>query len=151
MILDLKKLFITENMSVPFSYSLDLADIEFSGEFPLKQPVNISGEVKNKAGLVRLHLDISFSYTAGCDRCTKDCTNTYNVSFDRNLATRIEGEESDSILTVPGYKLDLDELCRDEVILNIPMKHLCAEDCKGICLSCGTNLNEGQCSCSQSN
>ena len=148
MVLDLKKLFITENMATPISCSLDFADVEFSGEFPLKQPVSVNGEVKNKAGLVRLHLEICFGYTAGCDRCTRECTNTYTVIFDRNLATSIEGEESDSILTVPDYKLNLDELCREEVILNVPMKHLCSEDCKGICFTCGKNLNEGECSCS---
>ncbi|MGB9809870.1 MAG: YceD family protein, partial [Caldanaerobacter sp.] len=33
------------------------------------------------------------------------------------------------------------------VILSLPMKFLCKEDCKGLCPICGTNLNYGSCSC----
>lgn len=149
MILDLKKLFVTENMSLPISYSLDLSDVEFAGEFPLKQPVSIEGQVKNKAGLVTLSVNVSYSYTAPCDRCTKECTDENSFSYVRNLATHIENEDSDSILTVPDYKLNLDEIFRDEVILDVPMKHLCKEDCKGICFGCGQNLNDGECRCSE--
>lgn len=148
MILDLKRLFGTENGSLPISYSLDLSDVEFSGEFPLKQPVNIVGEVKNKSGLVTLTLNVNYSYTAPCDRCTKECSEERSLSYVRNLATHIEGEDSDSILTVADYKLNLDELCREEVILDVPTKHLCKEDCKGICFGCGQNLNDGECRCS---
>ena len=148
MILDLKKLFVTENMCVPIAHSLDLSNVEFSGEFPLKQPVSIVGEVKNRAGLVSLSLEINYEYTAPCDRCFNECTAKYTVDFNRNLATHIEGEESDSILTVEDMKLDLDELCYAEVVMNIPMKHLCSEDCKGLCTQCGKNLNDGECSCS---
>ena len=42
-------------------------------------------------------------------------------------------------------KLDLDELVYSEVVVSVPMKHLCKEDCKGICEKCGKNLNEGEC------
>jgi len=34
-----------------------------------------------------------------------------------------------------------------EVILDLPSKHLCKDDCKGICFKCGKNLNEGECDC----
>ncbi len=149
MILDLKRLFGTENMSLPISCSLDLSDVEFAGEFPLKQPVSIEGQVKNKAGLVTLELNVSYCYCAPCDRCTKECSEEKSFSYVRNLATHIEGEDSDSILTVPDYKLDLGELCREEVILDVPTKHLCSENCKGICFGCGQNLNDGQCRCSE--
>ena len=44
-------------------------------------------------------------------------------------------------------KLDLNELVYSEVIVSLPMKHLCKDDCKGICVKCGKNLNEGRCDC----
>ena len=67
--------------------------------------------------------------------------------MNKSLAPSIEGEESDSILPVPDMKLDLDELVYSEVVVSVPMKHLCKEDCKGICEKCGKNLNEGECGC----
>ena len=39
------------------------------------------------------------------------------------------------------------ELVYSEVIVSLPMKHLCNEECKGICFKCGKNLNEGECDC----
>lgn len=44
-------------------------------------------------------------------------------------------------------EIDLDDLTREQVILNLPMKPLCDEDCKGICPTCGVNRNETQCDC----
>ena len=44
-------------------------------------------------------------------------------------------------------KLDLDELVYSEVIVSLPMKHLCSEECRGICFKCGKNLNDGDCDC----
>jgi uncharacterized protein len=31
--------------------------------------------------------------------------------------------------------------------LNLPVRFLCKEDCKGVCTKCGKNLNEGECEC----
>ena len=37
----------------------------------------------------------------------------------------------------------------EELLMNMPMKILCREDCKGICNRCGANLNEGTCHCEE--
>jgi len=46
-----------------------------------------------------------------------------------------------------GDELDLQELLREQVMLNLQMKPLCDEACKGICPKCGKDLNTGTCSC----
>jgi uncharacterized protein len=46
-----------------------------------------------------------------------------------------------------GEELDLTEISKEQVLLNIPMKPLCGEGCKGICPRCGANLNEKACGC----
>lgn len=147
MIIDLKKIFVNENSSLPIEFSLDLSDVEYMGEFPLKKPVTIQGTVSNKASLVRLEAQISYEFEAGCDRCGQPTVATHNVNINKSLAASIEGEESDTILLVPDMKLDVAELLYTEVIMNLPMKHLCSENCKGICSKCGKNLNEGDCGC----
>ena len=48
---------------------------------------------------------------------------------------------------IDGYNLDVDKLVFGEILLLIPGKTLCKEDCKGLCLRCGANLNEGECGC----
>lgn len=147
MVLDLKRIFVNENSSLPIEYALDMSNVEFSGVYPLKKPVKISGTVTNKASLTVLSAVITFEYSAPCDRCGTETAREYTVKIDKSLAPSIEGEESDSILPVPDMKLDLDELVYSEVVVSVPMKHLCKEDCKGICEKCGKNLNEGECGC----
>lgn len=58
-----------------------------------------------------------------------------------------EEDNDDYILVDESFKLDLDELLRSDILLELPYKYLCREDCKGLCPSCGKNLNEGPCSC----
>ena len=147
MVIDLKHIFVNENSTLPIEYSLDLSNVEHSGSFPLKKPVEFSGTVSNKAGLVRFEATISYIYEAECDRCGEDTAKPVTVKGDKSLATSIEGEDSDTILLVPDMKLDIDDFLYTEVVVSLPMKHLCSENCKGICSKCGKNLNQGECNC----
>lgn len=147
MIIDLKRIFVNENSSLPIEYSLDMSNVDFSGCYPLKKPVEIKGSVTNKASLVELDAAVTYVYEADCDRCGVYTAKKHTLHIHKSLAPSIEGEESDSILLTTDMKLDLDELVYSEVIVSLPMKHLCNEDCKGICPKCGKNLNEGKCGC----
>ncbi len=149
MILDCRDIFITENAVLPITYSLDMSRTDYMGDYPLKTPVTASGSVSNRAGLVTISLNMVYVFSAGCDRCGLPTDTCYSIRFEKSLAPETEGDDSDDILLVPDYKLDLDELISSEVYLSLPMKHLCRTDCKGICEKCGKNLNEGPCSCNK--
>lgn len=69
MVVDLKHIFVKDNSSLPLKYALDLSHIDYMGEYPLKKPVEIAGEITNKASLVRLEAEITFEFDASCDRC----------------------------------------------------------------------------------
>ena len=147
MFLDLKRIFATENSVLEVNHSLDMSDVDFMGNYPLKDPIKITGSVSNKASVVSLNLNIEYTFAAPCDRCGVFAQHNHTVIIDKLLATAIERQESDTIITVPDMKLDVDEFVYSEVILDLPSKHLCNEDCKGICFKCGKNLNEGECGC----
>jgi uncharacterized protein len=62
----------------------------------------------------------------------------------------VETEVAEDDLTTAYYKdetLDLGELLHEQFVLALPMKPLCSDACKGLCPSCGTNLNKGTCDC----
>ena len=46
-----------------------------------------------------------------------------------------------------GDRLDLGEVIREQVLLGLPLKPLCREDCQGLCPRCGKNRNAGPCGC----
>ncbi len=147
MILDLKRIFATEGSSLPIDLTLDFGDLEFSGNYPLKKPVTVKGTVSNKASVVSLKLDIEYEFSAPCDRCGIDTAHEHTVQVDKLLAASLERQESDTIIEVPGMKFDVDEFVYTEVVSSLPTKHLCKDDCKGICPECGKDLNSGPCGC----
>ncbi len=147
MVIDLKGIFANEGASMPVDYSLDMSDTAFSGTCPLQAPVTVQGSISNSAGVVSLKIAIGYEFTAPCDRCAREVSHKFVIDFERSLAVSIEAEESDTIIAVPDMKLDMDELVSSEVFVDLPTKHLCSENCKGLCPKCGKNLNEGQCGC----
>ena len=147
MVLDLKRIFAGEGNSLPIDYTLSLSDFELYGNYPLKTPIKVKGEIFNKAGVVNLALEIKYNFSAPCDRCGKVTTHEHTVKVDKMLAASLQRQESDTIIEVPGMKIDVDEFVYGEVVLSLPTKHLCKEDCKGLCPTCGKDLNTGNCDC----
>lgn len=88
-----------------------------------------------------------------CDRCAKDVLVEVPIEIDREIDANATPEERIADLDeqpyIDGYLLDLDGLVRNEIMLNLPMKVLCREDCKGVCPKCGRDLNDGACDCEQ--
>jgi uncharacterized protein len=65
-------------------------------------------------------------------------------------AGRDELSVTDAEAEIGYYQGDgilLEDVLREQVLLALPLKVTCREDCKGLCLHCGKNLNEEQCSC----
>ena len=87
MILDLKRIFVNENSSLPIEYALDMSGVEFSGTYPLKKPVKISGTVTNKASLTVLDAEIAYEYSAPCDRCGAETAKEYTVKVNKSIPT----------------------------------------------------------------
>ena len=147
MTLDLRRIFATDNSVLDIDGYLDMSDVDVASGFPLKKPVHYHGQIRNNASVVSLELFIDFEYSAPCDRCGNLTVQCHGVTVDKSLATSLERQESDTIITVPDMRLEVDELVYTEVILNLPSKHLCSDTCKGLCCKCGKNLNAGDCGC----
>jgi uncharacterized protein len=46
-------------------------------------------------------------------------------------------------------EIDIQALIKEQVLLSVPMKPVCSENCKGICVTCGKDLNAGLCECKE--
>lgn len=147
MIIELESIFNTDGSSYEFDYELSLSHINVSGASPLKSPVKVKGIVKNNTGIVTLGADVELIYSASCDRCAEETEKKFNFNFSHNLIASLSNEDNDDFLVVSDMRLDLDELIEEDVNLELPTKFLCSEDCKGVCVMCGKNLNKDQCDC----
>lgn len=147
MVLDLKG-FINGGMrTLSVDTVLDFTGEEYCLGRPFRQPVHVVGTITNKAEVTRLLLNFSVEVAMPCDRCGCDTVKEIAVKVDRVLVTALEGEDDGSFLILPDEKLDLYAVCLEEIILSLPMKFLCKEDCKGACPVCGKDLNHGECGC----
>lgn len=147
MILDLRRLFLHEGESISVRDVFDFSDVELFGHAPLKQLVEAAGTIENRAGVVELRFRCWVTYEAPCDRCAADAVEILEIPVEKILVTERQNEDDDELVLLEDYKLDLQDLCYHEIIPNLPTKHLCKKDCKGVCPTCGKNLNEGACDC----
>ena len=111
---------------------------EVQVEMPIKVNGNVSLTGKHSA---YIECEISFTLSGECTRCLKQTENTYfaDIAF--------ECDDQSEMVKVINDKISLDKIVEDTVILNMPINFLCSEDCKGICLGCGVNLNDEDCKC----
>lgn len=147
MLLELKKVFLVEGESLTAEYELDLHELTFNGIRPLKMPVRVKAAAKNEADVVSLSVTASFDYIAPCDRCGEETVTKFDYSFVHTVVQSLCGENEGDYIETPDYQLDLDELVTSDIILELPSKYLCSENCKGLCPKCGQNLNRGDCKC----
>jgi uncharacterized protein len=79
-----------------------------------------------------------------CRRCLGPASGTVSVPVRELFETTPDEED---IYLLKGDQIDLEPLVRDAVLLELPQAPLCTEGCRGLCPTCGTNLNEGTCPC----
>ena len=147
MLFELKSVFQNEGEEKKVNYKLDIADIDIDGVFPFRTPIDVTATAKNRASLVSLTIRACFSYSRSCDRCSTDFTREMDMLFEHKLAQTLVDDGNDDYIETPDFKLELDEVVISDILLSLPQKNLCKEDCKGLCQSCGKNLNEGECGC----
>ena len=92
-----------------------------------------------------------------CNRCLSDYRLAVQLELEEEFRPTIdiltgvwleqEPDQDRANLIDEHHILDLTEVVRQEVWLNVPMSPACRPDCRGLCPTCGQNLNEGSCAC----
>ena len=147
MFLMLKPLFMQEITRLPLDESIDLSDIDFQGIYPFSRPVRVTGEIRSLAEVVSMHAVATVVFSGVCDRCAEPFERTLTIPMEHILVTSLGNADNDERLLVENFRLDLTTLTVSDVLLALPSKQLCRQDCKGLCPQCGKNLNEGLCGC----
>lgn len=136
-------------------YSLIIEADKFSvGElaYDFKDKKDIRIRLLNKGNkTISISCSINTVLLIPCSRCLKMTEVPIDISVDKDIDLKKTTEERkaelDECYFLQGMNFDTEVFVRDEILVNMPMKVLCSNDCKGICNKCGTNLNEGSCDC----
>jgi uncharacterized protein len=133
---------------------LDSSALDLSGlDCILKGSLDAHTIVEKSGNKVKITIDTAFALTLKCSRCLEDFDRSFSTS-DTYFVRPGHEEEPEKYLSeedvytifAATQEVDTVPLIRDALILSIPMKPLCNEDCKGICPVCGANLNLQTCS-----
>lgn len=124
-----------------------IGDMEFHF---YKKPV-IRGKLIKKKSHVLGEFEVEAFIKEQCSRCLKELNKSYVFNVSGLLVEEdFEDEEFESIL-IDSDKVKLVQVLELALIENISNKILCKEDCKGLCKSCGGNLNLDECTCNNDN
>ncbi len=123
----------------------------------LASQAKVEGSASKKNEQVRMQGTINASVEVACDRCAVPINVPVNTDFDVTYlpvealtvdAEVTELQEDDlNFAAYEGDTVDIDELAREQILLALPTRQLCREDCKGLCPTCGADLNTGTCQC----
>ena len=149
MILQLREIFQIEGMHLPVSYEITPEELSEVRGYTFAAPVAVSGEFYNRAGIVTLKYTVSCTLDVVCDRCLTELKRDYSYDFSHTVVPSLqsEGDIYDTYLVAQHYSIDMTETAISDLLLMLPTKMLCREDCKGLCDICGCNLNERTCNC----
>ncbi|HYJ90751.1 MAG TPA: DUF177 domain-containing protein [Pyrinomonadaceae bacterium] len=134
----------------PDEIGLDTEGVQIVGD------VEIIGELSRNVAKTDVVGSVKAALEIECTRCLTPVKQALDLAFrvdfvDREMfpdskETHLESSDLDTDV-IEGSELDLMQIAREQILLNLPETVLCREDCKGICPTCGKDLNEGDCQC----
>ena len=145
--IDLKQLSALHHGSIPFEETIDLREETLYGAKPFQSPVQLSGEVSNESGVLRLKGTIKTIYSTACARCLKPLDILLTAQADMVLSDDPDAVEEDDLFVLTGDSVDPADVLVPALILQVQMTYLCKEDCKGLCPHCGADRNVTDCDC----
>jgi len=147
---------------------LELSPLRYSGELSQQElgfdprDVLIRGKVRIDLLVEKRGYDVLVRGTLkaqaelSCSRCLEPVevgiASDFDQLYESNAAHRLTGEialqEKDTdIAFFSGNTIEINDIIREQVLLAVPMKPICREDCKGLCPHCGKNMNLNTCDC----
>lgn len=143
--------------SFDFTLSAGAVDLE-SDAAKLKNEVKAHGKLKKGIAQTDVEGEIFAAVEIECSRCLQPTESSLEIPFNavfvtpENYTQEKEAEISAADLEVSifeGDQIDLGELVREQILLNLPTRKFCQENCQGLCQKCGANRNLIDCKCEE--
>ena len=127
--------------------SFEFQPVKFEGEeIKAVSMVDVNGQVNSKDEILELKAHIKTNLELTCSRCLDTFIYPIDIDIEERFTSN-ETLEDEEVVLVNSDTIDITEIVEKAIISTLPIKRLCKEDCKGLCQSCGANLNKEECSC----
>jgi len=137
----------------------NLETTKSSNAYKLASPVHYELMIKKNKDTLSIKGNLNCIVYLTCSRCLDEFPYMINTKVDfKMMSQSLAPNEPELELTrdemdiyyYEGNEIEFEPIINEEIMLNIPIKPLCKETCKGLCQICGKNLNYEQCDCSKS-
>lgn len=133
----------------------DASSLEFSGaDVRVKGPIELALRIRRERATVVVSGRVELSATRVCDRCLADYSHRIRAEVGEvyhivDGARPMPGDDGEGLhyISSRASRIDVAPMLREQVLLELPMKNVCREDCLGLCPSCGVNRNLETCGC----
>lgn len=110
------------------------------------KPISINGSLNLVGDIINFDALLSTEVKLVCSRCLDTFTYPLEIEVHESFTSNPDNKD-DEIILIDGDEIDITDVVESNIILALPMKRLCKEDCKGLCQQCGANLNRVSCNC----
>lgn len=119
-------------------------------------PLHIQGTASAIQREIHVRGDLSTMVESECARCLDLVSLPVKREFDLYYQPLVERPEAEELLVPKGEEelgfysgegLLLEDVAKEQVLLSLPMRAICREQCKGLCPTCGINRNRETCEC----
>ncbi len=144
--LDIKRILNVPGSKTDLDFCVSQERLDEVKHVMFASPVKVLGAIENHAGLVTMDMDITFSLHVTCDRCLKETVQDFAYHEEHTVVRRVQSEEEEeNYIIAEAESIDPEEIALTDLLLELPSKMLCREDCKGLCPVCGCDRNETDC------
>ena len=148
MIIDLSDIIKDYGGKMNVSASVEMNEVDFLGEsFIFQKPLTVNGTIQNNTKSLEFTAKAEGEMLVRCARCQKPITVPVKFRINEVLAGEDNDLTDEDIIVFSGEEIDISEIVVNSFLMNVSAKYLCSEDCKGLCMKCGADLNEGDCGC----
>jgi uncharacterized protein len=136
-----------------------LVEVQEVGECIFLEPLQLDMAAEKEYDHIRVHGRVGTRARFTCSRCLTefetDVVSEFTVFYSKATEIALEEEVAlteEDLVSAPydGDCIDFTREIEEQVLLEIPIKPLCREDCRGLCATCGADLNAGECECNRS-
>lgn len=133
-----------------------LAEVDGSGECEFIAPVRVHVTALREYDHIRVEGNVASKVRMHCSRCLepfeRDISSSFTLFYSDKTGIPLDDEAeltAEDLVSVhyEGDSIDFAGEIEEQLIMDIPYKPLCREDCLGLCSNCGANLNDGECGC----
>lgn len=146
--MDVREALKNPGQSYPVSAAIELPAMDVLDETICFDGIRIEGELIGAGESVRVDGTITAEVRAHCAKCLTPVKQGIEASVSEIFAKEMNPDDPDQY-PLDGYAVELTDLVRDALLLELPMRFLCGEGCKGLCPSCGQDLNKQRCTCQE--